>query len=296
MRKAKTFSASVYLLLCSLLAILALTSCNLREDILLPPNLDPKEYVMGNTIRVYSDYLVKSAGDDSYLYIPKESISDSLLWYGDTIVFQKTESFLERDSLALVEGSLAVTDTYEFTIMRAGQEIVFEDIPSFATLYTGLSARSELSDIHLLSLGYKLKARAVQVYPYGTGRAFFDLVGNGDISLINFNHGTSLQISSDVRDVEALLVNGSDYIQAWIPAEFIAEQGELSLSLIDGLQGSQVSAVQAVFPGFAVKSKVLKLSTENSVISDSVPILHYYLGSQNRFDAQWIKLNGSRLS
>lgn len=296
MRKIETFSASRFLLLCSLLAFLILlASCNLRENPLLPPNLDPKDYVIGNTIRVYSDYLVKSSNDDSFLYIPKESISDSLLWYGDTIIFQRTEGLLERDSLALVEASLAVTNTYEFTIQRAGQKVVFDDAPAFATLYTQLTAASEYLDIHLLSLRYKLKAAPASVYPYGFLRAFFDLDGNGEISLVNFNHGSTLRISAGARDVEALLVHDADLLQTWIPSEFMAEQGELTLSLVNELQSSQVSAVQAVFPGFAMQSKVLKLSTEHSVVSDSVPILHYYLSGEKRFDAQWIKLNGSRL-
>ena len=61
-----------------LLLFLALvTACNLRENTLLPPNLDPKEYITENTIKVYYDHLIKSANDDSYLYIPKESITEA---------------------------------------------------------------------------------------------------------------------------------------------------------------------------------------------------------------------------
>jgi hypothetical protein len=53
---------------------LFLSACNLRENALLPPNLDPKDYVEASTILVYSDHLIKSENDASYLYIfPKRA-------------------------------------------------------------------------------------------------------------------------------------------------------------------------------------------------------------------------------
>lgn len=55
------------------LFVALLASCNLRENSLLPPNLNPKDYVESSTIGVYSDHLIKSENDNSYLYIPKEA-------------------------------------------------------------------------------------------------------------------------------------------------------------------------------------------------------------------------------
>ncbi|MDZ4182242.1 MAG: hypothetical protein U1B83_05135, partial [Candidatus Cloacimonadaceae bacterium] len=62
-----------------------LAGCNIRENTLLPPNLDPKLYTENNEIKIYLDHLIRSENDDSFLYIPKESIADSILWYGDIV-------------------------------------------------------------------------------------------------------------------------------------------------------------------------------------------------------------------
>jgi hypothetical protein len=294
MTRAQTSAVLACLTLFSLL--FGLSSCNLREDILLPPNLDPKDYVIGNTIRVYSDYLVKSENDDSYLYIHRESISDSLLWYGDQVSLQKVDALLSRDSLAFAEGSLAVTDTYKVSILRAGTEVVLDSVPAFATLYTQLTAAAEYLDIHQLSLRHQLQAEPVEVYPYGLMRAFFDLTGSGEVSLVNFNNGSKISIPAGNQDLEALLVTSEDYLQAWIPGQFRSDMGSSELEIRTGLQNSQIQAVQNVFPGFALQSKVLMLSTANNASSNAVPIIHYRLPASKSFGTQWIKLNNGSLS
>ncbi|MDZ4121032.1 MAG: hypothetical protein U1C33_01330, partial [Candidatus Cloacimonadaceae bacterium] len=100
------FTTKLYLFvsICTFL----LVSCNLRENILLPPNLHPGEYISGSLIESYSDYLVKSTNDNAYLLIYKESITDTLINFGDNIVFRKTEGLARRDILAFQTGSKEV--------------------------------------------------------------------------------------------------------------------------------------------------------------------------------------------
>ena len=104
--KRSTARLLPYFTLCSLALLAALlSSCNLRENMLLPPNLDPKEYVVASQILVYSDHLIPSSNDNSYLYLPKTSIADSLIWYGDIVTLSRMQSLLQRDSLAVNSGS-----------------------------------------------------------------------------------------------------------------------------------------------------------------------------------------------
>ncbi|HRX76414.1 MAG TPA: hypothetical protein P5342_03075, partial [Candidatus Cloacimonadota bacterium] len=124
---------SPFLIACSLAFLaLLLSSCNLREDVLLPPNLDPKDYVISNRIQVYADHLIRSDNDDSYLYLPKESISDSLIWYGDEISFSKEEHLLQRNTLALAEGSTKLTDSYQIRVKRNYANVSFDQAEAFA--------------------------------------------------------------------------------------------------------------------------------------------------------------------
>ncbi len=90
---AKTFSIFRFQVIINasylffLLLIVLLASCNLRENLLLPPEISAAEYQTGNTIKVYSDYLIKAANDDSYLMLHKESIADELIDFRVTKLF-----------------------------------------------------------------------------------------------------------------------------------------------------------------------------------------------------------------
>jgi hypothetical protein len=60
-------------------AIWAMTSCNLRENVLLPPNLTPEDYIQSSLITSKANYLIKSTNDNSYLLIDQQAITDSIL-------------------------------------------------------------------------------------------------------------------------------------------------------------------------------------------------------------------------
>jgi hypothetical protein len=79
--------------------LLLLMSCNLRENILLPPGISYEEYIESNSITSLSNYLVKSSNDNSYIFISKQAIADSIIRIGDQIVFYQDDSMVQRDTL-----------------------------------------------------------------------------------------------------------------------------------------------------------------------------------------------------
>ncbi len=286
------FIPSKILVLSVFIAGLVLTGCNLRENSLLPPNLDPKEYIIESTIRVYSDHLIKSENDRSYLYIPKESIADSALWYGDRISLKEVQSLTERDSLALATGLIELSKTYQISVIRDSVEILLDSIPGFGTLYTDLESGSSLAKAQTVQNGWVLSASPAVVYPYGAGRCFFDLDGNGEHSLVDFQNSTEIRKSAGSHDLQALIVTDSDYVRAWFPAAFMSS--DLELKLKDNLESDEVTRVQQLFPGFAMGTKVLDLQTSYS--GDAVPILRYRLPQSRFWNSQWTRLSGSAVS
>ena len=174
--KLSTARLLPYLTLCSLALLAALlSSCNLRENMLLPPNLDPKEYVIASQILVYSDHLIPSSNDNSYLYLPKTSIADSLIWYGDIVTLSRIQSLLQRDSLAVNSGSYAIGNSYRIEILREGHSIAIENAPAFATLYTDTESVFIESPLYLLTLRQTLTADYARHYNYGKHRARYEL-------------------------------------------------------------------------------------------------------------------------
>ncbi len=283
---------SKLILFAILLGTLFISACNLRENALLPPNLDPKDYIIESTIRVYSDHLIKSSNDDAYIYIPKESIADSCLWYNDTLSLEKVSSLTERDSLAFVSATTQATDTYKLTILRNGQEVLLDSIPNFATLYVDAKSASDLSGAEYVQSAWRLSAEDSEIYPYGSSRCFFDIDGNGEIALLNFHSGKSLSIPAGTKDLQALIHSGTDYAWGWFPAETRATAQTLELK--DSLLSGQVASIQSIFPGFALNTKVFSLS--GATTGSAVPILRYRVSGEKHFDQQWVRLSGANLT
>lgn len=286
------------LTLCSLILFgLVLFSCNIRENSLLPPNLDPKEYIIESTIRVYSDHLIKSSNDDTYIYIPKESISDSLLWYNDRIVLEKVDELTERDSLAFDSSLTMLTNTYKLSVIREGSPIILDSIPGFATLYTDRTAGNPGAQSYLLSLQYIPQAQRLEQYSYASSRCFFDLDGSGEFTLSSAaQESPSLSFPESGKDVQALLFDEDLYLQAWIPSAFTEQLGSTQITVEESLGSTMAQTAQQLFPGFAVLSKVITINTERPGSSSSVPILHYRMLQSKTFGTQWIKLADSGIS
>lgn len=275
-----------------LVTAIFMTGCNLRENSLLPPNLDPKEYLIESTIRVYSDHLIKSENDRSYLYIPKESIADSALWYGDKVTLKKVSGLVDRDSLAFGTGVTELSESYRISVIRDSVEVLLDSIPNFATLYTDLKSGGQVADAQLVQNNWILSADPVDIYPYGSGRCWFDVDGNGEFSLLDFNNSTQLQIAASANDLQALIVTDSDYIRLWFPAEYLS--AAVSLNLRDNLEASEIPVIQQLFPGFAMNTKVLSLQSDYS--GTAIPLLYYRLSPGRYFNSQWTRLNNGNVT
>lgn len=285
-----------FLTACSLILLaVLLSSCNLREDVLLPPNLDPKDYVLSNRVQVYSDHLIRSENDDSYLYLPKASISDSLIWYGDEIFFSRVEHLLSRNTLALAEGSTKLSESYRVQVKRSGEYISLDMAAAFATVYTDLSESSAMGSATLISWEYLLEAEEISIYPYGKKRAFFEIDGTGDYALAKLSDSMELVIEESETKIQGLLKEGDTFLQVFIPAEFTSEMGRSVIKLTDALEAPQLQTVQELYPDFAMLTKVLQVSTEKAGNSSHPPIIHYTLPNAKSFDTQWLKMHDGRL-
>jgi len=281
-------------LISAIAALIALFAgaCNLRENAMLPPGLDPKDYVIESTIRVYSDHLVKSTNDASYLYIPKESIAEAGLWYGDVITFSKELALTQRDSLAFADNTQPRTGTYSIVVNRSGQDILLDSIPDFATIYTDMEGGGSTLHTQYVQSAWRLESADTEIYPYGGGRCFFPIDGSGDIALLDIKGNTTLTVEPTGKDIQTLIVTQDDYVYTWFPDEFLT--GPATLTLQSSLSQTDAAALAELFPGFALNTKVLNLATSNA--STSTPIVRYRLPASKTFGQQWIQLNGSSIN
>ncbi|MCB5265619.1 MAG: hypothetical protein LHW41_05195 [Candidatus Cloacimonetes bacterium] len=281
------------------LAALLLSSCNLRENLLLPPNLDPKEYVVASHILVYSDHLIPSSNDNSYLYLPKTSIADSLIWYGDIVTLSQVQNLLERDSLAVNSGSYPIGNSYRVEILREGQSIAIENATAFASLYTDTESVFIESPLYLLTLRQSLSASLAKHYNYGKQRACYELDGSGDFAVVQKSGAMKLDIPANNRDIQGLLFGTGIHMQIFIPAGFTQDLGASTISLNNPQQPfsdpADLQAVQELYPDFALLTTTLSVTTEREGTSPHTPILHYQMPSRNRFEARWVKLSPKQI-
>jgi hypothetical protein len=276
--------------------LMMLTSCNLRENSLLPPGLDPRLYVTSNSIDVYMDHLIRSENDNAYIYIKKESIADNSLWYGDIVHFRKTVGLSERDSLAFSTTTTSLTECYQIDIERAGNKIILDSLPSFATIYCDLNHSNRLDQTWNVSLRYQLKAEQNNVSTYGNGRGFFDIDGNGCIELQNPGTSKIMNLSAVSKDVEALIYTETDYLHIWLPGSYVSSAGNLSLGINDSLTTQEIDKIQDIYPGFALNTAILDLTTSNEPDTSDPVILYWRLASQQRFTQQWVQMSDARIN
>lgn len=294
---SKAYSATRTKLLGALLLLLAVfaASCNLRENSLLPEHLDPLQYVTSNTIKVYKDHLIGSENDKSYLYIPKESIHDYKLWYNDVVRLRRVDSLLERDSLAFAEGVEAVTRCYRISIERYGTEIILDSIPAFATLYTDLTTSESVAEAWVVRSQYMLYADKLPLQTYGNNRVYFEIDGNGDVEAQRPGNANVFNLPAANTNVEALHYSDSGNLQIWFPQAYLTSAGQTRLEILPQLGDADVSAVQAVYPGFALNTGVLDVQTQSVPDVVSPPILHWSQPPARKFVQEWVRLQGGQV-
>lgn len=275
----------------SLLALL-LSSCNLREDILLPPNLDPKEYVVSNHILVYSDHLIPSTNDNSYLYLPKESIADSLIWYGDEISFSRVESLLQRDSLAVSSGIFPMSSCHRVQVLREGSSVIIENAPAFATVYTDMDFMTS-GPRYLLSLRYILDSEPLYSSGYGNHRGFYLIDGSGDFLPTYHDFDNQLNIPANNTDIHGILFGIDASMKIFIPAGFTQDLGATEIELLypeyPDPYPAELQTVQDIYPDFALLTQIISVTTEREGTSSHTPIIYYKMPDSKSFDAQWVK-------
>lgn len=289
-----TARLSVFLIAFStFLAAIFSSSCNNRENILLPPDLDPKNYVLSSDILVYSDHLIRSENDDSFLYLPKESISDSLIWYGDRVSFSRIDPILERDSLAVNSGSTSLSASYRVQVIRDEQVIPLESTTDFAEIYTDLTETPGTGEIATLCVRYQLRASPARHSSYGRNRVFFPIDGTGDFALARISENLELDLKTSGTDIQALLYASDIYLQLFIPSGFMEEAGNTRISLGDQASDTQNTTVSHTFPDFAMLTMLLEVTTQNVYEGTEVPILYYKLPTDRSERRYWLKLTDS---
>lgn len=268
--------------------LLLLSACNNREDILLPPNLSAADYLEGNKIESYANYLVKSANDDSYFLLDKLAIADSLLSIGDLIDFRKVQSFSSRDSLALQDNATAISNTYRFTVTRAGQQVILAARIPLGNVYTELAS---VTAPHFVSFSSYLQATPLQPAYYGTDRASFPLYATGEFALYDIPSTENPSLHSNPsNDLHALLQNsGGKQLAVNFPAGYCDAAGEITLSMNSALNSEELSALQQWYPNAAISTPVIILQTASPTGTETAE-LWLKDSAKGFFGEQWVRL------
>ncbi|MFW5628328.1 MAG: hypothetical protein ACOCG6_03735 [Candidatus Cloacimonadaceae bacterium] len=272
--------------------ILSFGGCNLRENALLPPELNPKDYVESNDILLHANHLVKSSNDDSYLFIPQSSISDSLLHYGDRVELMRTECLGLRDSLAFATDALALSNTYEIRILRGGERIYPDSALNLGTLYTTLLEDNYLEDALLISYSGYLSATARQPIRYSRNRGYFEISASAEQALMHLGNSDSLELTPSHLPCEALLMHNGGAIHFWFPAGYLRSTARIMVS--DRLSEADYIQMQALFSAFMLLSPVIEVQTDYQ--GDLTPLISMELPAKDGSETRWIKTSGSDIS
>jgi hypothetical protein len=271
-----------------LLVMLGITGCNNRENALLPPNLSAADYLEGNKIESYANYLVKSANDDGYLLLDKLAITDSLVQYGDVIDFRRVSSFASRDSLFLQDNASSISDTYSFGILRDGVPISLVGRIPLATVYIPISSGQSPK---LINFSYYLQAKPINPVYYGNNRGYFPLYSSGEFCLYNIltNTQPSLNISTTTAAHALLQDEDGNELAINFPADYCNAAGEISLSINAELSPTESGTLQQWFPNAAIASVPISLGT-SSPVGSAVAVLRLREAGKGYFGEQWVQL------
>lgn len=271
-----------------LLLIVLLSSCNLRENLLLPPEISAADYQTGNTIKIFSDYLIKAENDDSYLLLHKESIAEELIHMGDEIVFRKVKTFALRDSLGFQNNAEEQSNTYQYSVLRSGTIISLIASINMAEIYTEVKPSSD--PFYLVSFNYYLQASSINPTYYSKKRAHFPVSATGEYALFSIPEEENPTVQHNGRDnFYTVLINKTKaQVAVNFPAAYTSMAGNITISLKDKLP--EYDKLTAYYPNAAISYPVVDLHTENQ-LANGLAFLRILNAGKGFFGRQWIYLS-----
>jgi len=280
------------------MAIWAMTSCNLRENVLLPPNLNPEDYIQSSLITSKANYLIKSTNDNSYLLIDQQAIADSIIHIGDAISFQKTVSFADRDTLHIAYQT-EISPSIGLFVIRNGVSIALafpQDYPHI-TCYTDLTnAFNSDTIIYNLNLYIWLDGKVSNPEEYAKYRISYHPFGTGSNQLFTTGSVTpSVSFSANPGNHYVWMNGTQDRVSFFLPVT--VDNTEIEISSIAQLDTTSTNKIQGVFPDFAVFSSIIDIQASqplgNSVSAPLIKMQNNAL--PNRFPLQWIVVAPNKL-
>ncbi len=286
----------LFFILTALVALM-FTACNLREDPLLPPGLNPSSYSTSSVIGAYRDHLIASANDDSYIYIRREMIGEGGLAIGDRVVFSRVVPFLERDSLAFPGVVTARTGTYQFHIIREGVSVTLSGIANLAEVFTD-SWTDRGQEIRLIHLDHWLTASSIYPIEYHRRRLRFSIAQTGVFCLVNTPDNCTLNIGSHQtgRVTHGWFYGEGNDWSIRFKDNYLTSVTELVLSASSDLSAQEITTLQSLFPGFAINSSALRVQVTGNIGSDSYALVRTTLPSSRVMQQQWTKIAADGVS
>ncbi len=286
-----------YLLLLAI-ALLAVASCNLRENILLPPDLTPEDYVQSSSITSKDNYLIKSTTDNSFLLINKQAIADSVIQIGDEIVFLKTDSFTDRDSLH-VSSDQAISPSLDLYIKRNGvyTALTFAHNYPYITCYTDMKNEfTAQTIIYCLNLYTWLDGKVSYPAQYAKERISFHPFGTGSNQLYSISSMTgSVSFTADTGNHYVWMTGTQDRVSFFLPVT--VDHTEIDINSVTQLDSVSTRKIQGVFPDFALYSSIIDFQA-SQVLGNaaSAPLMKLQENAlPNRFPKQWIVVAPNQL-
>jgi hypothetical protein len=279
-------------------AIWAMTSCNLRENVLLPPNLTPEDYIQSSLITSKANYLIKSTNDNSYLLIDQQAITDSIIQIGDAIAFQETVSFAGRDTLHIAYQT-EISPSLGLFVIRNGVSIAltFPHNYPYITCYTDLNTDfSSNAIIYCLNLYIWLDGNVSFPAQYAKNRISYHPFGTGSNQLFSTGSVTSSVSFTANPGNHYVWMNGTqDRVSLFLPVTIA--NTEIEISSIAQLDSVSTNKIQGVFLSFAIFSSIIDIQASQPLgTTNSAPLIKMQNNAlPNRFPLQWIVVAPNQL-
>jgi len=287
------------LLLLLAIGSILLTSCDRRSNLLLPPGLQPEDYLEDSYLWKTANYLIKSSTDDSYLYITKQAFTDGIIKIGDIVYFQKEDNLTARDTLHISGNPVNVTPALSFYIYRNGTwaDLTFPAQYAGITIYTDAKSNIPPPDqLFFVSFYWWLDGVLTSAQPYAQGRLSFHPDRVGLFQLLNIaNPSADLSFTANAGSHYAWMQGTQDRVSFFLPVT--ADDTIIHTRSIPELDSTQVSQIQGIYPSFATFSSLIEYSSsQNLGSSTQAPLLKMHnLGLPGRYPLQWLVQTSNQL-